>query len=230
MTGPRDDGLTEVFRASMPGQPEQACPAPETLWSAARGELSGPELEALASHLRTCAACGEALAVSAELAAEAEPRVVALPPRRIPRIAGAAAGITALAAGLLVFLVQRAPARPGSRTAEVEASRGEAAGRAAIRSLSTEEQPASGARLMWTPVERALRYRVQLSTADLHPVYDRTVEAPALTLPLALADLARQRAGGAVLLWQVEALLPDGQTVVSPTFRIRLVPPPDAPR
>ena len=230
MTRPRDDGLMEAFRASMPAQPEQACPAPETLWSAAWGELSGPELEALASHLRTCAACGEALAVSAELATEAEPRVVALPPRRLPRIAGVAAGITALAAGLIVFLVQRAPAPPGSRGPEVEASRGEAAGAPAIRSLSTEEQPASGARLQWTPVDRALRYRVQLSTEDLHPVYDRTVEAPALTLPLALADLARQRSDGAVLLWQVEALLPDGRTVLSPTFRMRLVPPADAPR
>ena len=229
MTEPRDDGLVEAFRASMPAQPEQACPSPETLWSAARGELSGPELEALASHLRTCASCGEALAVSAELAAAA----VALPPRRLrqlPRIAGVAAGITALAAGLIVFLVQRAPAPPGSREAEVEASRGEAAGAAAIRSLSAEAQPASGARLQWTPVDRALRYRVQLSTEDLHPVYDRTVEAPALILPLALADLARQRSDGAVLLWQVEALLPDGRTVLSPTFRMRLVPPADAPR
>jgi hypothetical protein len=71
---------------------------------------------------------------------------------------------------------------------------------------------------------------VQLSTEDLHPVYDRTVEAPALTLPLALGDLARQRTGGAVLLWQVEALLPDGRTVLSPTFRMRLVPPADPPR
>ena len=233
MTEPRDDGLVEAFRASMPAHPEQACPSPDSLWSAARGELSGPELEALASHLRTCASCGEALAVSVELAAEAEPAVVALPPRRLrrlPRIAGVAAGITALAAGLIVFLVQRAPAPPGSREAEVEASRGEAAGAAAIRSLSAEAQPTSGARLQWTPVDRALRYRVQLSTEDLHPVYDRTVEAPALTLPLALADLARQRSDGAVLLWQVEALLPDGRTVLSPTFRMRLVPPAEAPR
>lgn len=230
MTEPRDDGLTEAFRASMPAQPEQACPPPETLWSAARGELSSPELEALASHLRACAACGEALAVSAELATEAEPRVVALPSRRMPRIAAVAGGFTALAAGLLVFIAQRAPTEPGTLEAEVEASRGQAARGAAVRSLSTEEQPASGARLQWTPVDRALRYRVQLSTEDLHPVYDRTVEAPALTLPLALADLARQRSGGAVLLWQVEALLPDGRTVLSPTFRMRLVPPADAPR
>jgi hypothetical protein len=142
-----------------------------------------------------------------------------VPARRARRIAAVAAGITALAAGL-ALLVQRA---------EVGASRGEAAGGAQIRSLSTEEQPASGARLEWTPVERALRYRVQLSTEDLHPVYDRTVEAPALTLPLALGDLARQRSGGAVLLWQVEAFLPDGRTVLSPTFRMRLVPPPDPP-
>jgi len=225
MTGPRDDEWTEAFRASMPAQPEQACPAPETLWSAVRGELSGPELEAVTSHLRTCAACGEALAVSAELATEADPRAAAAPPRRIRRVAAVAAGVTALAAGLVVFLVQRSSAQP-----EVEASRGDSAGGPAIRSLSTEEQPAAGARLQWTPVDRALRYRVQLSTEDLHPVYDRTVEAPALTLPLALADLARQRTDGAVLLWQVEALLPDGRTEVSPTFRMRLVPPADPPR
>jgi hypothetical protein len=230
MTGPGDGELGEAFRASMPEQPEPACPSAETLWSAARGELSGPELEALASHLRTCAACGEALAVSAELASEAgAPVPVAAPPRIRPFTRAVAAGVTALAAGLVVFLVQRAPA-PGSRGAEVEASRGEAPGSAAIRSLSTEEQPATGARLEWTPVARALRYRVQLSTEDLRPVYDRTVEAPALTLPFALGDLARQRTGGAVLLWQVEALLPDGQTVLSPTFRMRLVPPADPPR
>jgi hypothetical protein len=214
----------------MPPQPEQACPAPETLWSAARGDLSGPELEALASHLRTCAACAEALAVSAELATEAEPRPAAASRRRIPRTAAVAAGVTALAAGLVVFLVQRAPGPPGSRGAEVEASRGDIAGAAAIRSLSTEQQPAAAARLQWTPVDRALRYHVQLSTEDLHPVYERTVEAPALTLPFALADLARQRSEGVVLLWQVEALLPDGQTVLSPTFRMRLVPPADALR
>jgi hypothetical protein len=151
-------------------------------------------------------------------------------PRRARSVTRAvAAGVTALAAGLVVFLVQRAPT-PGSRGAEVEASRGEAPGGAAIKSLSTEEQPATGARLEWTPVARALRYRVQLSTEDLRPVYDRTVEAPALTLPFALGDLARQRTGGAVLLWQVEALLPDGQTVLSPTFRIRLVQPADSSR
>jgi hypothetical protein len=229
MTVFRDDAWAEAFRASMPPQPEQACPPAERLWSAARGELSGPELEALTSHLRTCAACGEALAVSAELATEAQPPMKATPLRRIRRVAAVAGGITALAAGLVVFLVQRAPGASGRRAAEVEVSRGEAAAGAAIRSLSSEEQPASGARLQWTPVDRALRYRIQLSTEDLHPVYDRTVETTALTLPLALGDLARQRTGGAVLLWQVEALLPEGRTVLSPTFRMRLVPPPDPP-
>ena len=154
-------------------------------------------------------------------------RLTAQNPRGIRRVAALAAGILALAGGLLVLFVRFAPAPPGSRGAEVEASRGEAPGSPPIRSLSSEEQSATGARLVWTPVDRALRYRVQLSTEDLHPVFDRTVEAPALSLPLALGDLARQGTGGAVLLWQVEALLPDGQTVLSPTFRMRLVAPAD---
>jgi len=226
MTEPRDTEWGELFRASMPAEPEGACPSSETLWSAARGELPAGEMGSLATHLTTCAACGEALAVSAELVAEDTPQARAWSPRPLSRLRAAVAGITAVAAGLLVYLAQREPAPPDRRGPELAASRGEAS--AAIRSLSKEEQPASEPRLQWTPVDQAVRYRVQVSTEDLRPVYDGALEGTTLALP---PQVGGAKQAGQPFLWQVEALLPDGRTVTSPTFKLRLVPvSPGAPR
>jgi hypothetical protein len=218
MTGPRETEWSERFRASMPAQPEGPCPSPETLWRAARGELPGHELESLATHLRTCSACGEALAVSAELAAESETRGHGWIPRKLGRVGAVAGGITALAAGLLVFLTTREPVPRDGPGPDLAVSRGAGSTALEIRPLSKEEQPASDAHLEWTPVAGAVRYRVQVSTEDLRSVHDRTLEGTVLALPPGLAD------PGTKLLWQVEASLPDGRTVTSSTFRVRLVP------
>lgn len=231
MTGPGESEWRARFRASLPAQPESEHPPAETLWRAVRGELSGAELESLAAHLRSCGTCGDAMAVSAELVSASEPRVL---PWRTSRIGAAAAGITALAAGLLLFVTHREPAQ--HEQPDLSASRGAVPPEAAIRPLSKDEQPASDARLQWTSVAGAVRYRVLLSTEDLRPVHDRTLEGTTLALPPALEDLgntevARQREAGRsgrVYLWQVEASLPDGRTVTSSTFRIRLMP--GAPR
>jgi len=144
-------------------------------------------------------------------------------PWKLPRVGVAAAGITALAAGVVFFVAQREPAPAESRGPDLVASRGTATPGPAIQSVSKEEQPASDAALQWTPIDRAVRYRVQVSTEDLRPVYDGTVEATRLPLPPAVVDLGKQ---APLLLWQVEAMLPDGRTVTSPTFRVRLLAPP----
>jgi len=226
------------FRASMPAQPEGACPPPDTLWRAVRGELSGDELESLGAHLRTCGECGEALAVSADVVAGSEHRPLHWTPRRPGRIAAAAGGLTALAAGLLVFLTHREPVPRDGHGPDLTTSRGEGTVGATIGPLSKEEQPASDARLQWTPVPGAVRYRVQLSTEDLRPVQDRTLEGTTLVLPPELAvvgteGMAREQQpgrSGRIYLWQVEAMLADGRTVTSSTFRIRLVPASQGPQ
>ena len=224
MTEPRDTRWGERFRASMPAEPDGPCPPADTLWSAARGQLDPEALRSLSAHLSTCARCGEALAVSAELAREPEAREHVMVPRRFGRAGAVAAGITALAAGLVVFLAQREATPSRNRGDESTASRGDVGG-AGIRSLSTDEQPASEVRLQWTPVDHAVRYRVQVSTEDLRPVYDRTLEGTTVVLPPAVGDLTVRGAAatGAAppLLWQVEAMLPDGRSVTSPTFRVR---------
>src|SRR5215813_13861629 len=131
MTGSLD-AWRDRFRGSMPAEPDSACPPPETLWRAVRGELSGPELESLTTHLQSCGACGDAMAVSAELVAETEPRRLAWKPARI---GGAAAGIAALAAGLVLFLDHRGSTPRDGSERDSLVSRGEVAG-AAIRPLS----------------------------------------------------------------------------------------------
>ena len=224
MTEPRDIEWRERFRASMPAEPEGACPPPETLWSAVHGELAPEALQAISVHLATCAARGEALAVSAELARDSGEPSEAMAPRRFGRFGAVAGGITALAAGLVIFLAQREPVPRENRGDESNASRGDV-GSGAIRALSKEEQPASEIRLQWTAVEHAVRYRVQASTEDLRPVYDRTVEGTTVILPPAVGDLTVRSGttdpGAPPLLWQVEAMLPDGRSVTSPTFRVR---------
>jgi len=136
----------------------------------------------------------------------------------------------------VLFLTHREPAPGEDRGSELVASRGEGSAET-LRPLSKEEQPASDARLQWTPVAGAVRYRVQVSTEDLRPIHDRTLEGTTLALPAELGKLGSAGVtpeapqSGQVYLWQVEALLPDGRSVTSSTFRLRLVPAsPRAPR
>jgi hypothetical protein len=230
--------LPASFRASMPEHPNEPCPPAAFLWAAASGELSGGDLESLTGHLRTCSLCGEALAVTADLVTES--KALARPSLgwRTRRLGPVMAGVTALAAGILLFHGQRrpppaeGPAGPG----EVVASRAGRPAEPAIRALSKEQQPASDIRLEWTPIDRAVRYRVHLSTEDLQPVYERILEQESvLRVPKAVGDklaagheraVAAHKVGGGAgetLLWQVEALLPDGKTVSSPTFMVHVL-------
>jgi len=243
MTQPADSVLEARFRESMPEEPDGGCPPADLLWSAAIGHLSASQLAALSTHLASCGVCGQALSLSAELAAQGEPRSVVglriLHPWRRGSLGAAAVGITALAAGLVLALWWRgAPPVQSPRGPLVVASRGGGADRGAIRSLSGEEQPAAELRLQWSPVERAVRYRVQVSSDDLQPLYDRTVEqGTSLRLPPAVGERGSSRpavsgAGGTgrgLLHWQVDAILPDGRVVSSPTFTVRVVAPTAAP-
>ena len=210
----------------MPETPDGPCPSAGALWAAARGELLEAQLESLATHLRSCALCGEALALSADLAEETEPRTEhpPMPLRsRWTRLGAGAVSLAALAAGFAVMHLQRgSPPAAGELVAPV-----------AIRALSPEEQPRAAIRLAWTPVERAVRYRVQVSSEDLQPLYGRTVERDtSLHLPASIASGGAGAATGAaqparrtILHWQVDALFPDGRVSSSPTFTLRLVEP-----
>src|SRR5262249_37618063 len=124
-----------------------------------------------------------------------------------------------------------APPAETPRAPLVVASRGGSADPGAIRSLSGELQPAADLRLDWTPVEHAVRYRVQISSDDLQPLFDGTVgQGTSLRVPPAGTGRAPGAGRGQLLHWQVDAILPDGRVVTSPTFSVRVNPADTAPR
>jgi hypothetical protein len=126
------------------------------------------------------------------------------------------AAAVALAASLLVAVgIYReavVPSQPTYRASQ----------EATVRSLLAAGQalPREAAVLRWTPVAGATSYDVSVSTEDLRQVASAHGQtATAYQLPKeALASLPQ----GAKLLWQVDAVFPDGHHVTSPTFTTAL--------
>jgi hypothetical protein len=92
-----------------------------------------------------------------------------------------------------------------------------------LRSLLPEAVPLArdDFRLRWTAGEAGARYRVHVTTHDLDLLVEgRNLEHPEFLVPVgALEGVA---AGGTVL-WQVEAVAPDGSRMTSPTFLARII-------
>jgi hypothetical protein len=184
-----------------------------------RGELAPQALREVVDHTARCAACAEDWRLAVEVNRQAEEQEetapVQLPANVVVGRFGrwrAVAAAAALAAGLLVAVgIYRETVVPGQPTYRDTPQ-------AAVSSLIAAGQalPRQAAVLRWTPLSGASSYDVSVSTEDLRPVasaHGRT--ATAYQLPSdALAGLAP----GARLLWQVEAVFPDGHRVISPTF------------
>ncbi|HSS50422.1 MAG TPA: hypothetical protein VLX28_15905 [Thermoanaerobaculia bacterium] len=215
--------LRAAFAAPADDSPAaEDCPSPETIWSAVRGELPPQALREVVDHTARCAACAEdwRLAVEVNRQAEAEEETA---PGRIPDnvITGrfgrlgnwrSVAAAAALAAGLLVAVgIYREAVVPSPPTYR-------ASQESTVRSLLAPGQalPRQAAILRWTPVAGATSYDVSVSTEDLRQVASTHGQtAAAYQLPKeALASLPP----GAKLLWQVDAVFPDGHRVTSPTF------------
>jgi Putative zinc-finger len=212
--------LRAAFAApSMAAPDPERCPAPETIWAAVRGELPPRELRQVVEHTAVCEACAEDWRLAAELerqsasAAAAPVRVLQGRFGRWRPLAAAAA----LAAGLLIAVGiyssgALSPRQPTYREAEGET----------IRSLLAENQalPRHGAVLRWSRVPGAESYDVRISTEDLRLVLTaQGQKAPSYPIPeSALASLAP----GSKLLWQVDAVFPDGSRRSSRTFTAEL--------
>jgi hypothetical protein len=224
MTEPSDD-LEQRFREALPDTGEGDCPPADALWAAATGELPFDEVRALVDHGARCARCAEAWRILGDVrhaAVESNPAEAhPLPPRPLAPAGpgGAWARQRALVplagaalAATLVWTVLR-PSPPGSPAVE----RGNGAG-IVLRAESPPVQAASEALLRWSEVPGASSYNVTVLTPDLVVLHQAVgVSARELRLP----EGVRQRAG-AGLLWNVDAVLPDGRTVASPTFELQL--------
>ncbi len=215
--------LRAVFTAPAAAAPDpESCPAPEKIWEAVRGELPPAELRQVVEHTASCAACAEDWRLAAELgrqsaaAAETETAPGKVLQGRFGRWRPLTAA-AALAAGLLLVVgVYRTgilgPGQPTYREAGSEA----------IRSLISENQalPRQGAVLRWSPVPGAESYDVRLSTEDLRLVLTvQGLQAASYSVPeSALAGLPP----GSKLLWQVDAVFPDGSRRSSETFTVEV--------
>lgn len=195
----------------------ETCPAPETIWAAVRGELPPRELREVVEHTAVCAACAEDWRLAVEIEKQEAPQTATLPVGRV--ITGrfgqwrSWTAAAALAAGLLIAVgLYRTgnfgPQEPTFREAEGTA----------VQSLIAEGQalPYQNAVLRWSPLPGAASYDVRISTEDLRVV--DTVQGQTGTeyhIPdSALAGLP----AGTKLLWQVDAVFPDGTRQSSQTF------------
>ena len=216
----RDDSVRKAFEAlaGQAGDSGPACPTDDRIWAAARGELSTGETRALLDHTAGCAACLEAWRLAREVASaapEAARARRASPSRAGWWVAAAAAIVAAVALG--VFL-------PGWRsTAPEPAMRaGEAV---AIRPMvpPDAELPRNGITLRWSAAHEGARYHVRVTSETLDPLYEaRELSDPEARVPPERLDGVAE---GERLLWRVEAILPDGTRLDSPTFSVVVAAP-----
>ena len=215
--------LRAAFTAPADDSPAaEDCPSPETIWSAVRGELPPQALREVVDHTARCAACAEDWRLAVEVNRQAEEQEETAPGRLpsnvvVGRFAGlrtwrSVAAAAALAAGLFVAVgIYREAVVPSQPTYRAPQE-------ATLHSLLPAGQalPREAAVLRWTPLAGAASYDVSASTEDLRQVASAHGQtATAYQLPReALAGLPP----GARLLWQVDAVFPDGHHVTSPTF------------
>ena len=214
----REEGeLARMRRAfaslSQPVPAPEACPQPETIWGAVRGELPPAQARTVVEHMAACPSCAEdwRLAVALQRP-ETASKVIHASERftmgqRLRNWGLAAAAVLALA----VVGVQMLP-DPGGQPAY----RGDGA---TIQSLvdGGESLPRQQFLLQWSALETpGATYDVEVSTEDLRVVAsgDDLRDARFLVPAHALAGLPP----GARLLWKVDAELPQGGHVTSTTF------------
>ena len=207
-----DVTLQEAFRslAELPA-PEVSDELRERIWQAVSGELPPAERRALIDRMATDAACAEAWRVAHEMWMAHQPSGVLLPwrhrtPWTTPWLAAAATFLIVSAIGI-VSLFDKAPAN------EFRASPGYV-----VASLVPADTPLPRNEflLQWTSAAEGSRYQVRVTTEDLR-VLATVTDLTTTQFVVPSAELAALRDGASVF-WQVDASLPTGERITSPTF------------
>ena len=222
VTEPRasEERLARAFQALGDSPESEEVPEElrERIWLAVSGALPPEERREIVERTITDPACAEAWRVANELwqasqsSAPGEAAVASPPATRwAPRWMAAAAVLVLGATIAVVSLLNR---EPGD---EFRASSG-----VVLESLLPAEAalPRAAFRLRWTPGPGGSRYQVRVTTEDLRVLATAAdLMTPEFAVdPAVLADLP----GGARVLWQVDASLPNGDRVTSPTFVTRV--------
>lgn len=227
----RDERWRSAFAAHHEDLAGEEHPSPEALWALAAGEMVAPESRRVVDHVSRCPACAEDLratrdlvaqsGVASSVASDAARRRSPMQEAAVPKRARRAVP-SSWAQGLAVAAVLVLAVTGWLWTSRDSGTTMRQGGQPEVRSLVEDVELArTAAVLRWTlPEELAAdeaRYDVVVTTEDLVPIAEaRSLTEPELRLPP--EDLANLRRG-AVLLWRVEAALPDGTRVSSPAFR-----------
>ncbi len=211
--------LRDAWIESSHVPPGEACLSAEWMWDAVLGRQSAAGLERGLGHVTECAACAEAWRLAHELLLATGQTPVASRRERsfvswhvwVP--AAAAVAVLFVGAGADRGWFDVATTGPG----DADVIRGASPG--LISNLPDGAVcDRSACRLSWSDAGADARYSVRVTTLDLVPVVVATgLVEPAFTIPAGdLRALGRE----ADVLWQVEAVLPDGRRMSSATFSL----------
>ncbi|MDX1501350.1 MAG: hypothetical protein R3325_03230 [Thermoanaerobaculia bacterium] len=208
--------LRRAFGARTQRPSGEACAGRDEIWRAVAGELAAPQRRKIVDHLAACAVCAEEWRLAVELGASDASATRDSTATKSPRHSWqlAAAALAVLLAGALAWRMNGPAVEEPAVYRDLSGS--------GIRSLVPQEVPLAphGLVLRWEGGFEADSYTLRLSDDRLETLalLEGLEEPEARIDPAPLARLAP----GARLLWQVEAKLPDGRRLVSPTFVNRL--------
>jgi hypothetical protein len=207
-----DEELREAFQSLGQTSPEEPSPADlDRIWRAVAEELPAPERRALVDRIASDPGLAESWRIAQALQREApQPVRAAAPPGRswTPWWVSAAAGLlVAVGVGLVLQL--------SSPTVEDTFRDSD---RYVVDSLVSSDTalPRDAFRLRWAPGPEGSRYHVRVTTQDLTVL---TTASDLLTPELVVAsDRLATLPSGSQVFWQVDVVLPEGNTVSSQTF------------
>jgi hypothetical protein len=216
-----DQRLADAFRAlnEPPGE-ALSDEDREQIWQAVSGVLPAEERRALVDRMARDPACAEAWRVAHEMwrasqdgvASAAGPEMGAARPRR-----WAASWLAAAAVLLVGTTIGLVSLREPGRGDEFRSTGGYVI---ESRLAADSALPREACTVRWQPGPAGSRYQVRVTTAELDAVVTAAdLEVPQFTVP---ADRLSSVATGAIVLWQVDAFLPDGQRVTSRAFVTRV--------
>jgi hypothetical protein len=212
-----DETLREAFRSlGDRSRDEPSSTDLDRVWRAVSGELPAAERRELVDRMASDPALAESWRVAHELHREASERTPVVTTRGVRLwtrswVAAAAVLLLAVAVGITVRLWQPA----GGRTFRDS-------GQYAVGSLVPSDSllPRDAFQLRWTPGPEGSRYQVRVTTEDLRVL----TNVSDLTTPELLVgnDVLSGVAPGSRVFWQVDVMLPQGNTIQSQTFVVRV--------
>lgn len=208
--------LREAFAAlGERAAPGPACPEPDRLWAAATGEAPVEERHEIIAHTASCASCASAFRLARGLAEEKAGQAGRVEPHgrlvQRPWLRWAAP----LAAALILAVVI-----PGIRRNEPAPYRGGESREILAEIPEAAALPRGEADLRWTAGPPGSRYEVRVLTPEGREIaVESDLTAPQYRIPPSALQGVE---AGSVLYWQVKAFPPEGTSVASKTFSVRL--------